>query len=327
MNSDKGHEGLGLFAKLSGALKPRIRKRRSAQPAIPSRTEPATLIVASSIPTSSTTALPATQTPEVAADVSEGVNMMNSAVAPDSLPCSANQQTALPLDPSGDREKTEGRYKEAVEQLKKSVKLPRKNWETFEIPDFKNLVDVTDLIPQLQEDIKKTLDARKDAFKDQNFWSKSKRITEGIFIAISPFAKNFLFVAKQGSNVFPVEDFFTDLVAVPAKSIRPAMWWTTPFDYSILTFNLFLTGQIADRELARRKAVEKNLDYISRQLGLLEIIKRLPDTGVQPDQLVNRTVDVFSAALMYLAIHIRHESNRLGVMGKPRAHEEIVLIE
>jgi hypothetical protein len=61
--------------------------------------------------------------------------------------------------------------------------------------------------------------------------------------------------------------------------------------------------------------VEKKLDYISRHLGLLEIINRLPDAGVQPDALINRTVDVFSSALMYLALHIRHESNRLGVIG------------
>jgi hypothetical protein len=207
MNSNKGHERLGRFARFSSALKPRIRKRRSAQPTIPSLTEPATLIVISSIPTSSTTALPTTQTLEVAADVSEGVNMVNLDVAPDNLPCSANQQiAAVELDPSGDQERTEGRYKEAVEQLKNSIRLPRKNWETFEILDFKNLADVTDPIYQLREDIKKTLDARKDAFKDQSFWSKSKRITERIFTAISPFAKNFLFVAQQGSNVFPGVD-------------------------------------------------------------------------------------------------------------------------
>ena len=146
------------------------------------------------------------QTPEIPADDSEGV-MMNSGGAPDGSPCSANQQTAAGLDPFGDRERTEARYKEAVEKLKKSVKLPRKNWEAFEIPDFKNLADVNDPIPQLREDIKKTLNARKDAFKDQSFWSKCKRVTEGIFTAIIPFATNVLLVVKGGSNVFPVENF------------------------------------------------------------------------------------------------------------------------
>ena len=57
------------------------------------------------------------------------------------------------------------------------------------------------------------------------------------------------------------------------------------------------------------------MDYISRQLGLLEIVNRLPDTGVEPDALVNKIVDVLSATLMYLAVQIRHESNRLGVLG------------
>ena len=242
MNSDKRNKGLSRFARLSSALKPRRRERQSTHIAIPALTEPVTLIGTSSIATSSTATPPATQTLAVAADVSEGVNMMNSGVAHDGLPRSASQQTAVQLDRSGDRERTERRYKEAVEQLKKSVKLPRENWETFDIPDFKNLADVTDPIPQLQDDIKKTLDARKDAFKDQSFWSKSKRITEGIFTAISPFAKNFLFVAKEGSSVLPVEDFFTDLVVVSVKSVWPFMWWTTPFDYGILTFDLFLTG-------------------------------------------------------------------------------------
>src|SRR5271169_4196866 len=111
MNSDKGSKSLRPFARLRVALKPRMRERQSAQPVIPALTEPAALIVTSSIPTSSITALPATQTPEVTADVSEGMNMMNSGVAPNSLPYSANQQTAVQLDSSGDRDRTEGRYK------------------------------------------------------------------------------------------------------------------------------------------------------------------------------------------------------------------------
>jgi hypothetical protein len=237
MNSDNGHGDLGRLARLRARLKQRMGKRQTAQLAMPSLTDTATLIVTSSVPTCTTTVLPATQTAEVAADVTEGENSSNSSVDPNDLPCSANQQIAVQLDASGDRERTEARYKEAVEQLQKSVKLSRKNWETFEIPDFKNLADVTDPIPQLQEDIKKTLDARKEDFKDQSFWSKSKRITERIFTTISPFAKNFLFVAKEGSSVFPVEDFFTDLIDVSVKSIRSLMWWITPFDYGILTFN------------------------------------------------------------------------------------------
>jgi len=110
------------------------------------------------------------------------------------------------IDPSGDRERTEKRYREAVEHLHNSVKLPRKNWEAFEIPELKHLADVINPIPQLQEDIKKTLDARASSFKDPHFWSTSKRVAERIFMAITPFAINFLSVANEGSAVWSVEE-------------------------------------------------------------------------------------------------------------------------
>jgi hypothetical protein len=68
------------------------------------------------------------------------------------------------------------------------------------------------------------------------------------------------------------------------------------------------------------------LDYISRQLALLEITNRLPDAGVQSDQLVHRTMDVFSAALTYVAVHISHESNQLGVIGSLQANGIVLIV-
>jgi hypothetical protein len=72
---------------------------------------------------------------------------------------------------------------------------------------------------------------------------------------------------------------------------------------------------VADRELSRREAVDETLDYISRQLGQLEIIKKLP-SGFRPDQVINRATDVLSAAFCYLDVHIRREANHLGIIGK-----------
>ena len=72
--------------------------------------------------------------------------------------------------------------------------------------------------------------------------------------------------------------------------------------------------QVADRELSRREAVDKTLGYISRQLGQLEIIKKLP-SGFRPDQVINRATDVLSAAFCYLNVHICREANRLGIIG------------
>jgi len=216
------------FARLSTALKVKMRSRQKAPVPIPKIAEPAK--GAPILPPSSTT-LPADQAPED----SEGVNTGSSDIVSDGVAAiSTSPPAPAPVaraDHASDRENTENRYREAVKQLKKSVKLPRKNWETFDIPDFKNLADVNNPIPQLQEDIKKTLDAKKDAFEDPSFWSKSKRVTEKIFTAITPFAKNVLLVAKEGSNVFSVEKLLTDLVGFGAESIWLALWWIAPFNH------------------------------------------------------------------------------------------------
>ena len=61
--------------------------------------------------------------------------------------------------------------------------------------------------------------------------------------------------------------------------------------------------------------MEKKLEYISRQLGQLAIIDQLPETKVQSNQVVYRAMDVLSAALTYIALHVKHESNLLGILG------------
>jgi len=127
-------------------------------------------------------------------------------ISPSPLPAavlSPPSTAAAGLGVSGDRERTEKRYKDAVDQLQRSIKLPRKNWEAFAIPDFKDFPDVTNPIPQLQVDIEKTMNARAASIRDPGFWSTTKRVTERIFTAITPLAKNVLFVAKEGSNVCP----------------------------------------------------------------------------------------------------------------------------
>lgn len=76
-----------------------------------------------------------------------------------------------------------------------------------------------------------------------------------------------------------------------------------------------INEQFADREVQRRAETEKKIDYISRQLGRLEIITQLPDADFRTDELVNRAVDVLSASLNYIAVNVRYESSRLGTFG------------
>jgi hypothetical protein len=72
---------------------------------------------------------------------------------------------------------------------------------------------------------------------------------------------------------------------------------------------------MADNELERRNSMGEKLEYISRQLAQLEIVKDLPDVDVDSGHLVNRAMDVLSASLMYMAIQIRHEAGYFGVTG------------
>jgi hypothetical protein len=77
--------------------------------------------------------------------------------------------------------------------------------------------------------------------------------------------------------------------------------------------------QIADRVIARSGEIEEMLDYMYRQLGQLEIVAvdNLPETVVPSKALLNRSLDVKSAALLYLSVHIRHEGN--GIIGTARS--------
>jgi len=93
------------------------------------------------------------------------------------------------------------------------------------------------------------------------------------------------------------------------------MQWPSTFNYGRNSSSLVSNEKIADGEIARRRDVEKALEFIHRQLQQLEVINELPDTDVRPIALINRAVDVESAVMTFIAVHIRHEGNRLGLIG------------
>jgi hypothetical protein len=76
-----------------------------------------------------------------------------------------------------------------------------------------------------------------------------------------------------------------------------------------------LIVKIADREISRKVEVENTLNFIHRQLGQLNVIHKLPKTEVPPTALINRSIDVKSAALTYIAVHLRYVTRRLGLIG------------
>ena len=73
---------------------------------------------------------------------------------------------------------------------------------------------------------------------------------------------------------------------------------------------------MAEKEIDRRESIGKKLDYISRQLGQLEIVQNLPQLGLESRPLESRAMDVLSAAITFLAINIKSESTKFGILGK-----------
>lgn len=57
----------------------------------------------------------------------------------------------------------------------------------------------------------------------------------------------------------------------------------------------------------------KTLNYIHWQLGKLKVVDELPENDVCPKTLLNRMLDVKSAVLTYIAMHICHKGNPFGL--------------
>lgn len=80
-----------------------------------------------------------------------------------------------------------------------SLKGAPDEWGAFEFPELNAIPEEN--IAMLQEQITKTLDARKEAKDNPTKWKTCKVIIEDVFTAMSPFAKVFLSVAKEGAAV------------------------------------------------------------------------------------------------------------------------------
>jgi hypothetical protein len=95
-------------------------------------------------------------------------------------------------DAFGDRERTKLRYKTAVARLQKVLVSAPGHWGSFQVPELDD-DNVGNPIDQLRDEINKALRGLK--------CEKKKNYLEKGFKALSPFAKNFLTVAKEGQSV------------------------------------------------------------------------------------------------------------------------------
>ena len=70
-----------------------------------------------------------------------------------------------------------------------------------------------------------------------------------------------------------------------------------------------------DKEIGRKYEIAKTLDYLSRQLGQLDVVNDLPHDFDRRDVVINCAMDVRSAAMLYLASQINHDITPFGTVG------------
>ena len=101
----------------------------------------------------------------------------------------------------GDRERTRDRYREAARLLHEAVN-ERDEWKAFDFPELSGEPEAFN-DAQFKDKIDKVLHSRNPAMKELSGWGKCTYAIQCAFAAFSPFAKNFLLIAKDAQAVYP----------------------------------------------------------------------------------------------------------------------------
>ena len=104
---------------------------------------------------------------------------------------------------TGDRQRTRTRYFDSAKLLEDAVKANEGKWGSFDFPELRGEPEDFD-DSQFREKINTVIDARKNDINDQNAWAECRHAVQCAFTAFSPFAKNFLTIARNVQAVFVV---------------------------------------------------------------------------------------------------------------------------
>ena len=131
---------------------------------------------------------------------------------------------------TGDKQRSKDRYFDATRLLEETVKAYQGKWGSFDFPELKGEPeDFNDSL--FREKINTVMIAQKTKVNDQSAWEKCRDATRCAFIAFSPFAKNFLTIAKEGQAVFITRNLFLPV----DPNIEPlwiALRWSSFIDHS-----------------------------------------------------------------------------------------------
>lgn len=115
-----------------------------------------------------------------------------------------------------DRERTRERYSEASQLLQDAVKGHQK-WGVFEFPEITGEPEGFN-DSWFKDKINEVLKSRKEAMQKLSGWGKYEHLIQCAFTAFSPFAKNFLTIAKEAQQVSP---FFKRVLTCKIALLNP----------------------------------------------------------------------------------------------------------
>jgi hypothetical protein len=124
---------------------------------------------------------------------------MSSQSDPQTSSPKANQQPTTATEESLDRRMTKLRYVESAKALQSAVQ-GRTEWGSFEFPELQGEPEKFD-DSQFRDRIHQSLEAQRSSIKDQMIWGKCRQAVQSMFTALSPFARNFITIAKEGQSV------------------------------------------------------------------------------------------------------------------------------
>ena len=111
-----------------------------------------------------------------------------------------------------ERQRTGGRHKEASEQLKAALKVARGTWKGFQASE--NTISENLDPTQIRQGISEFFASHEKVVKSKSRWAKCKKVIEKVYTSISPFLKNLLIIATQGSAVIDRKTSRRRLIAV-----------------------------------------------------------------------------------------------------------------
>lgn len=104
---------------------------------------------------------------------------------------------------SPDRQRTKARYLGAVKALEEAIKGHEKQWGSYDFPELGGEFENFNT-PQLKDKISEALEARERQMGDRKAWGKFRHAIECVFTAFTPFARNFITIAKEVQSVIVV---------------------------------------------------------------------------------------------------------------------------